>query len=258
MSSLTSAPEEQAWDWLDDLDNSEYSPRIVAATITEANADVAAVTYRDQHFNTRTGRLAVSDYVGTHTWQPGDTVIVAEQSEHAKAVVSMTDPRLPANALDGVSPEVRSGKVRVMAVARREGIRTKIAVAATIEGLDPVAACVGRGSARVEQLRNILNEKVDIVAWHPEPVRFLVNALQPADISTAWFDQGKKLALVVAADHQMSTAVGGGGLNALLAGELAGVSVRVIAESKAAAIASRIGPPQYVRAHAGTPQPAGE
>jgi transcription antitermination factor NusA-like protein len=109
-----------------------------------------------------------------------------------------------------------------------------------------VAACVGRSAKRVGELRRILGEKVDIVAWHEDTVQFLVNSLQPADIAAVWYDEKKHIALVVTPDSQMSTAVGGGGLNAQLAGTMIGSAVRVVPMSKGGGIAERLGAPQYI------------
>ena len=244
--SIDTVPADDTLDWLDPGEDGTWSPRVVAAEIIAANADVAAAKFVDEFGASRTGRLALSDFSGKTRWTVGGSLVVLQCDDSSRPTLSTADSRLPAALLDGVSPEVRSGAVRVMAVARRAGSRTKVAVATTVPGVDPVAACVGRAHNRVDVLRATLgSEQVDVVAWHPEPAQFLVNAMQPASISAVWIDLVKKVALVVAPDHQMSSAVGGGGLNSLLAGQLVGVAVRVIPASKAQAVTDRLGPPQF-------------
>jgi N utilization substance protein A len=130
--------------------------------------------------------------------------------------------------LDGYVPEVRAGLVRIMGVARAPGVRTKVAVAATDANVDPVASCVGRSANRVRAIGQLLGgERVDIIPWHPDTAKLLANALAPAAVSRIEIHNDK--AVAVAPAHQMSAAVGGGGLNAALAGQLVNLKVFVVA-----------------------------
>ena len=219
---------------LTDEETSSWCPRVVSATILSANSDVATVRFVDTDNTTRSGRLPVTEYASSKKWQVDEELILLQCDNSARPIMSNTDERLVTALLDGLSPEVRTGKVRVMAVARRPGQRVKIAVASTVEGIDPVAACVGRAHNRVDAVREGLGgEQVDIVPWHPDAEQFLKNAIQPAKATHVFFDQKSSVALVVCPDHQMSAAVGGGGLNSALAGELLGRPVRVVKESSA-------------------------
>lgn len=136
-------------------------------------------------------------------------------------------PELVVALLDGVVPEVRDGVVRVMGVARAPGKRTKVAAAATQEGVDPVRVCVGRSASRVRSLtRHLRGEQIDIVAWHDDEEQYLRNAMAPAGCEAVDYDEDG-VAVVTVAPHQMSAAVGEGGFNSMLAGRLVGRKVRV-------------------------------
>lgn len=214
-----------------------FSPRVVVGEISAANADVATVKFQRPDSTTGLGRMSVHEFAGPRRWVVGNSYTMLQLDPGPRPFFSTADDRLVAAVLDGVSPEVRSGKVRVMGVARRAGARTKIAVAATVDGIDPVAACVGRAHNRVDAIRAALGgEQVDVVAWHPDRGVFLSNALQPAQCVFVWTDPNRPVALAVAPDHQMSAAVGGAGLNSALAGRLVGVALRVVPESAASEI----------------------
>jgi N utilization substance protein A len=129
--------------------------------------------------------------------------------------------------LEGLCPEIRDGSVRVMDVTRQVGIRSKVAVAATREGVDPVGACLGRAANRIKALSAmLLGERVDVVSYHPDPQRYLLNALAVAPISVE-VDEEQTVKVVVPR-HQLSAAIGGGNLNVVLASRLVGRKVQVI------------------------------
>jgi N utilization substance protein A len=141
-------------------------------------------------------------------------------------VLSAAAPELIAMLLDGLSPEVRDGRVRVMAVARQVGVRSKVAVAATVAGVDPVGACLGRAANRVKALTAmLLGERVDIVAYHPDPVRFLANALAVVPESVETTAEGFQVRVP---RHQLTAAKGGGNLNVVLASRLLGTRIEVL------------------------------
>lgn len=232
-------------DWVD-LFTDGFSPRVVAATVTDVSPDIVRARFAAADGSTSVGVLACSDWLPGDEWTPGMQVVAAQMDDTARPRLSRTDPALVTAVLDGLSPQVRTGMVRVIAVARDPGRRTKVAVAATVAGVDPVAACVGRAHVRVDALRDALGgEQVDVVAWHPDRLRFLANAMQPADVVAVWFDDATGMALTVAPDHQMAAAVGAFGLNSLLAARLVDVKVRVVPKSKAAGLVRKFGPPQF-------------
>lgn len=218
----------------DETSTDTFETRLVTATVVGANADLAVVSFVGPR-GAASGLLPVTEYLPGHTFIVGDTfpaLLLEDAAENARPLLSVARPQFVTAVLDGLSPEVRSGAVRVMGVARQVGQRTKIAVAATVEGVDPVAACVGRAHNRVDAIKAALGgEQVDIIAWHPEQAVFLRNALQPAAVDDVVIDSENRTATAVAPAHQMSAAVGGGGLNSALAGRLVGLTVRILPAS---------------------------
>jgi N utilization substance protein A len=211
------------------LEEDEFEPRAVHVTVTAANQDSALCQFEDSHGKSVRGIMPLTEFFPAKMWQIGHTYVALQCDSSNKPLLSIRDSRLVEAVLAGVSPEVRSGQVRVMSVARRAGQRTKVAVASTQEGVDPVAACVGRAHNRVDEVKDALGgEQVDIVAWHPSLEVFLSNALQPAHVESVVVDEDHRSATAAAPSHQMSAAVGGGGLNSALAGELVGLTVRIV------------------------------
>jgi transcription termination/antitermination protein NusA len=210
-----------------------FTPYLVTGTCTSANADAALLTFRYAGQSV-TGVIPVTEQVPGTVWAPGTvaTVLLCEPAgTGVPPRLSAIRTELVTETMASLSPEVRNGTVRIMGVARRPGQRTKVAVASTVAEVDPVAACVGRAHNRVDALRAALGgEQVDIIAWHPEREMFLRNALQPAAISEITIDEQNRSATAVAPVHQMSAAVGGGGLNSALAGKLVGLLVRIVAQ----------------------------
>ena len=206
-----------------------FETRVVRAKVTQASQDVALLSV-----------LATPSYeavMPVTEFYPGrsfvkDEVLVLEQlSAPPRPLLSAIRPELVALLIDGVVPEVRAGLVRIMGVARAAGERTKLAVAPTESGVDPVAACVGRGANRIRSISEQLGgERVDVISWHPDTETYLRNALAPAGVGRIVIDAAAAKAIAVAPAHQMSAAVGGGGLNAALAGQLVGLRVVVVAE----------------------------
>jgi N utilization substance protein A len=203
--------------------------RLVSATVVAANPDAALLTFH-QDGQQVTGVMPVTEFPAGRTWAVGQTVTALVSDDNGgRPLLSLTHPDLVPALLESISPEVRSGAVRVMGVARRPGQRTKIAVAATEPGVDPIAACVGRGHNRVDYVKAaLLGEQVDIIAWHPDRATYLRNCLQPASVNDVVINEEERTAVATAPGHQMSAAVGGGGLNSALSGQLVGLMVRII------------------------------
>ncbi|MGH7166279.1 MAG: transcription termination/antitermination protein NusA, partial [Nitrospiraceae bacterium] len=116
---------------------------------------------------------------------------------------------------------------------REPGDRTKIAVASRDKAVDPVGACVGIKGSRVQAVvRELRGEKIDIIAWTPDPRVFIAEALNPATIDKVGIDEGKKSALVVVADSQLSLAIGRNGQNVRLAAKLTGWKIDIISATE--------------------------
>lgn len=200
--------------------------RVLRATVTGATHDVAMLKGSDG----RALLLPATEIPADTHYAAGDKVTVLLMRDGDQPMVSASHPQLIAALMEAIIPEVRSGKIRVMAVARTAGRRAKVAVAATEDGVDPIPVCVGRDANRVKALIAALGgERVDIVPWHPDRDTFLRNALNPAEVIAVRID-GEDAEAVVPV-QQMSAAVGQGGLNSALAGKLTGLQVTIVAEA---------------------------
>jgi N utilization substance protein A len=120
-------------------------------------------------------------------------------------------------------PEVFNGTVEIKSIAREAGYRSKVAVTARQEGIDPVGCCVGLRGIRIQNIVNELNgEKIDVIMWSPEAATFITNALSPAQILSVNLNREEGIATVIVPDKQLSLAIGKEGQNARLAAKLTG------------------------------------
>lgn len=144
-------------------------------------------------------------------------------------VLSRAHPNLVQELFRMEVPEIDSGAVKVMGIAREPGSRTKIAVASAEEGVDPIGSLVGQRGVRVQTVINDLGgEKIDIIQYDEDAGRYIANALSPAKIlQVSLTDQEHKVALAEVADDQFSLAIGKGGQNVRLAAKLTGWKIDV-------------------------------
>ncbi len=120
-------------------------------------------------------------------------------------------------------PEVYNGVVEIKAIARDAGIRSKVAVSATQQGIDPVGSCIGVRGNRIQSIVNELQgEKIDVVAWDSDPKVFIAKALSPSEVVDVEFSDDNQTATVVVPDRQLSLAIGKEGQNTRLAARLTG------------------------------------
>ncbi len=141
-------------------------------------------------------------------------------------VVSRTHPHMLRRLLEMEVPEINQGLVEIKSIAREAGKRAKVAVAALREGVDPVGACVGMRGVRIQSIvRDLSDEKIDVIEWHPDTATFVAKALAPARVSGVYLseevDRGKT-AIVVVPEDQLSLAIGRAGVNARLGAKLTG------------------------------------
>jgi N utilization substance protein A len=131
-------------------------------------------------------------------------------------------------------PEIFAGTVELKAIAREPGSRSKVAVYARQEGLDPVGACVGVRGTRIMNIVNELGgEKIDVVRWHADPAVFVANALSPAQVLSVDIDEATRTALVIVPEKQLSLAIGKDGQNARLAAKLTGWRIDIKSDTAA-------------------------
>ncbi len=151
-------------------------------------------------------------------------------------IVSRTHPDLIARLFEQEVPEVYDGQVQVLTVVRDPGFRAKVTVTATEEGIDPLGTCVGVRGARVQTIvRELKNEKIDIIEWDEDPRVYITNALNlkaPA-VRRVELNEEEKIANVVVSDDMLSLAIGRRGQNARLAAKLTEWHIDIKSESEA-------------------------
>ena len=137
-------------------------------------------------------------------------------------VLSRSDPKLVSSILEKEVPEIADGTVEIQKIVRDAGYRTKIAVYSKREEVDPVGACVGLKGVRIQNvIRELLNEKIDVLRWDSNPAEFSKNALSPAQVErVVIMDAEKRQALAIVEDSQFSLAIGKQGQNVRLANRL--------------------------------------
>ena len=159
------------------------------------------------------------------------TVYVKEIRETHRGesiIVSRADKELVAKLFEREVPEVASGAVQIKAVAREAGVRTKIAVFTEQTGVDPVGACVGQRGVRVQEvIREVNNEKIDIVPFSEDLKLYIAAALAPAESLLIEINEEDRSVLVTAPDDQLSLAIGRGGQNVRLAAKLTGYKISI-------------------------------
>ena len=152
--------------------------------------------------------------------------------------VSRTHPNLVRRLFELETPEIADGQVEIRNIAREAGSRSKMAVRAAMEGIDPVGACVGPHGGRVGAVvKELGGEKIDIVVWSEDPCQYVRAALSPADVIDVSLIPGQKACRVIVPDDQLSLAIGKEGQNARLAARLTGYKIDIKSASQAEALA---------------------
>jgi N utilization substance protein A len=182
--------------------------------------------------------LPPREQVPREGFRPGDRVRalvldVKQVSKGPQIILSRANPEFIKVLFKLEVPEIEEGIVHIVGAAREPGHRSKIAVISDDSDIDPVGACVGMRGARVQSVvQELRGEKIDIIAWNPDPARFVCNALAPAEVSRVVIDKGNQSMEVVVSDEQLSLAIGKQGQNVRLASKLAGWKLDVVSETK--------------------------
>ena len=183
--------------------------------------------------------LSVQEQVPSERYRVGQRlkvylVEVAETARGPQLVVSRAHSGLLKRLFELEVPEIFSGTVEIKEVAREAGYRSKVAVVARQQGVDPVGCCVGLRGIRIQNIVNELNgEKIDVISWSPDPAVFITNALSPAHVSEVRINRNDKSAEVVIPDKQLSLAIGKEGQNVRLAVKLTGWRIDIKSLSQA-------------------------
>ncbi|MBN1368276.1 MAG: transcription termination/antitermination protein NusA [Dehalococcoidales bacterium] len=161
---------------------------------------------------------------------------IANTTRGPKVIVSRSHPNLTRRLFELEVPEVQQGIVEIKSISREAGYRSKVAVSARQQGIDPVGCCVGLRGIRIQNIVNELNgEKLDVVQWDPNPTIFIANALSPAKAISVKLDEKDSISTVVVPDKQLSLAIGKEGQNARLAAKLTGWRIDIKSASVAEA-----------------------
>ena len=207
---------------------------------TIINAQVKREEYGNVIVDVGTGEaiLRRNEKIGRESYRPNDRVRcfikdVRREQRGPQIFLSRTDPQFMAELFKMEVPEIYEGIIEIKSVARDPGSRAKIAVISYDNSIDPVGACVGMRGSRVQAVVNELQgEKIDIIPWNEDMPTFLVNALQPAEVSKVVFDEDAERIEVVVPEEQLSLAIGRRGQNVRLASQLTGLDIDILTEEE--------------------------
>ena len=185
--------------------------------------------------------LRRNEKIGRESYRPNDRIRcyikdVRREVRGPQIFLSRTAPEFMAELFKMEVPEIYDGIIEIKAVARDPGSRAKIAVISHDGSIDPVGACVGMRGSRVQAVVNELQgEKIDIIPWNEDQPTFLVNALQPAEVSKVVLDEEAERIEVVVPEEQLSLAIGRRGQNVRLASQLTGLDIDIMTEAEESA-----------------------
>ncbi|MFY0693178.1 MAG: transcription termination/antitermination protein NusA [Paracoccaceae bacterium] len=185
--------------------------------------------------------LRRNEKIGREAYRPNDRIRVyikdvRREPRGPQIFLSRTAPEFMAELFKMEVPEIYDGIIEIKAVARDPGSRAKIAVISYDNSIDPVGACVGMRGSRVQAVVNELQgEKIDIIPWNEDQPTFLVNALQPAEVTKVVLDEEAERIEVVVPEEQLSLAIGRRGQNVRLASQLTGLDIDIMTEEEESA-----------------------
>lgn len=176
-------------------------------------------------------------------------VEVSKSNRGPQILVSRGHRNMLRRLLEYEVPEIYNGQVEIKNIAREAGHRSKVAVAALQDGIDPVGACVGMRGIRIQNIvKELHNEKIDVIEWNTDSAAFITKALSPARVTGVYLDDDPvdgKTAVVLVPEDQLSLAIGREGQNARLAAKLTGwrIDIKSVAETVQTALESLDAPP---------------
>ncbi len=227
----------------------EAERELVYEEFAEKEGEVFSVTVQrldPKQLTVELGRaealLPTSEQIPAERYRVGNKMKVLLQavqrsSKGPELIVSRTDKLLLRRLFEMEVPEIYSGAVEIMAIAREAGSRSKVAVRATQAGVDPVGSCVGLRGVRIQNIVNELQgEKIDVIAWNKDPGVLIANALNPSQVMRVELNSDVETAIAVVPERQLSLAIGKEGQNARLAAKLTGWKVDIRSNVEADAV----------------------
>lgn len=213
---------------------SQYEHEIIQGTVERSDNRYVYI-----NFGKIEAVMSKNDQMPGETYNSRDRIrVYVTKVENAtkgpQVFVSRTDPGLVKRLFEQQVPEIYDGTVEIVSIAREAGDRTKIAVKSDNPDVDPVGTCVGPKGTRVQAVVDELNgENIDVVPYVDDPVDFIANALNPAEVIAVQFDENdKKQCIVIVPDYHLSLAIGKKGQNARLAAKLTGYKIDIKPESQ--------------------------
>jgi transcription termination/antitermination protein NusA len=184
------------------------------------------------------GVLPAREQTPRETFRPGDRIVafvknIDRDARGPMIILSRQSPNLVERLFEAEVPEIYEGIVKIVGVAREPGSRSKIAVTSRDSDVDPVGACVGIKGSRVQAVvQELRGEKIDIVPWDKDPARYIINAIQPAEVNKVIVDEADHRMELVVPEEKLSLAIGRKGQNVRLASQLTGWRLDIISEAK--------------------------
>lgn len=235
----------------------QTAKQVIMQRVREAERDIIYNEYKDNVGDMVTGMvrrfekgdiiidlgrtdaiLMRRDQTPRESYRPGDRVQamvkeVRRASRDPQIVLTRADPQVLFRLFEQEVPEIYEGIVRIVAVAREPGVRSKVAVYSRDSDVDPVGACVGMRGSRVQAVvQELRGEKIDIVPYVEDPARFVCNAISPAEVAKVLIDETNMTMELIVPDDQLSLAIGRGGQNVRLAAQLTGWNLDIISETR--------------------------
>ena len=213
--------------------------QVIIQGLREAEHGMIYDEWGTVHLRIGSGNEATEGLMGSNEQVPGEEltegqlvkvylVEVRRTTRGPQVMVSRTHPGLVKRLFELEVPEIYDGTVEIRSIAREPGSRTKIAVHAAEENIDPVGACVGARGARVGAVvEELQGEKMDIIKYSDDPAEYIAAALAPADVVEVRLSDEGKLCRVIVPDDQLSLAIGKEGQNARLAARLTGYKIDI-------------------------------
>jgi len=205
----------------------EYAQRqgdIVNGTVQAVAAQSVTLGLGRAEASLPRNQMVPGERYHTHQKVRAYVLEVRRTTKGPQIIVSRSHRNMLRRLLEYEVPEIYSGAVEIKSIAREPGQRSKVAVAAMQEGVDPVGACVGMRGVRIQSIVKELNdEKIDIIEWNPDQATFISKSLSPARVTAVYLDDDPlagRTATVVVPDDQLSLAIGREGQNARLAAKL--------------------------------------
>lgn len=184
-----------------------------------------------------TALLPFEEQVRGERYLPGErmkfyVVAVNQTMRGPEIIVSRSHPNLIRKLFESEIPEIASGAIEIMGIAREAGSRSKVAVRSNQENIDPIGSCIGQRGSRIQTIiAELSGEKIDIIEYNEDAARYIINALSPAKAVSIDVNDAEKQAMVTVREDQLSLAIGKEGQNVRLAAKLTGWKINILKET---------------------------